>query len=74
MMEEELKIGRETIHKILLKDPRQHMTCARFVLHCLTNEQKALRLQELIQSVDDDNSLPDSITTDDTGVSNMIPE
>jgi hypothetical protein len=45
MIENELKISRETIHKILMEDIRKWKICTWFVPHCLTNEQKALRLQ-----------------------------
>jgi hypothetical protein len=45
------------------------------VMHCFTDEKKALRLQacqEFIQSVDGDNSLLDS--TVETWFSSMIPK
>jgi hypothetical protein len=57
MMEEELEINRETICKILVEDHGKRKIC-------LTDEQKALRLQacqEFILSVDDDCSLLDSV-------------
>jgi hypothetical protein len=66
MMEEELEISRETICKILMEDVRKWKICTRSVPHCLTYEQKVLRLQacqEFIQSVDDDCSFLDSIVT-----------
>jgi hypothetical protein len=44
-MEEELEISRETIRRILVEDLGKLMICARFVPHCLTDEQKTLRLQ-----------------------------
>jgi hypothetical protein len=67
-MEEELEISRETIRKILMEDLGKRKICAGFVPHCLTDEQKALRLkscQEFIQPVDDDRSLLDSVVTGD---------
>jgi hypothetical protein len=51
MMEVELEISRETICKILMEDLRKQKTCARFVPHCLTNEQKALRLTASLSRV-----------------------
>jgi hypothetical protein len=63
MVEEELEISRETIRIILVEDLGKLKICARFVLHCLTDEKKALRLQacqEFIQSVDYDLTLLDS--------------
>jgi hypothetical protein len=44
MMEEELKISRETIYKSLIEDPGKWKICTRFIPHCLTNEQKAASL------------------------------
>jgi hypothetical protein len=64
MMEEELKISRETVHKILMEDLGKQKIYTRFVPHCLTTEQKAFRVQacqEFIQSVGDDHSLLDSV-------------
>jgi hypothetical protein len=64
MIEEELEIGREAIRKFLVEDLGKRKICARFVPHCWTDEQKALRLQacqECIQSVDDNPSLLDSL-------------
>jgi histone-lysine N-methyltransferase SETMAR len=70
IIEEELEISRGTIRKTLLEDFRKRKICARFVPHCLTDEQKAVGLeayQEFIQSVDDDCSLHDSfVTVDET--------
>jgi hypothetical protein len=63
-IEEELEINRETVLRIFVGDLGKGKICARFVPHCLTNEQKALRLQacqEFIRSVDDDRSLLDSV-------------
>jgi hypothetical protein len=45
MMEEKLEISRETIRKISLDDLHKREICARFVLHCLSDEQKSLRLE-----------------------------
>jgi hypothetical protein len=62
MMEKKLKISKETICKILTKNLGKWKICARFVPYCLTNEQKALRLeacQEFTQSADDDCSFLD---------------
>jgi hypothetical protein len=44
-MEEELEISRETIFKILMEDLGKRKIWVTFVPHCLTDEQKALRLQ-----------------------------
>jgi hypothetical protein len=68
MMGEELEISRETICKMLTEDLEKWKICAMFVQHCLTNEQKAFRLQacqEFIQSVDYDHSLLDSVVMGD---------
>jgi hypothetical protein len=68
MMEDDLKISRETISKILVEDLTKWKICARFVSHCLTDKTKALKLQdcqEFIQSVDDEHSLLDSTVTGD---------
>jgi hypothetical protein len=68
MMEEKLEISRETILKILVEDLGKRKICARFVPYCLTEKQKALRLQtsqEFIQYLYDDRSLLDSIVTGD---------
>jgi hypothetical protein len=64
MMEMELHISRETIRKILMEDLGKRKICPRFVPHCLTDEQKALRLQacqEFVRSVNDHRSLLDSV-------------
>jgi hypothetical protein len=45
MMEEELEVCRETIHKILVENLGERKICAGFIRHSLTDEQKALRLQ-----------------------------
>jgi hypothetical protein len=69
LMEEELKISRETVHKILVKDLQKWKNYTRFVQHCLTNEQKALRwqaCQEFIQSVHDLSLLVSVVTGDET--------
>jgi hypothetical protein len=66
MLEEELEISRETLVEDVGK--QKSVTCAGFVPHCLTDEQKAIRLQacqDFIQSMNDDGSLLDSIVTDD---------
>jgi hypothetical protein len=39
MMEEELKINRETIHKIVVEDIGKRKTFTRFVPHCLIYEE-----------------------------------
>jgi hypothetical protein len=68
LMDEKLEIIRETVRKILVKDLGKRKICARFVQHCLTNEQKALRwqaCQEFIQSVQDDLPLLVSVITGD---------
>jgi hypothetical protein len=68
MMEEELEISKETIRVILVEDLGKREICAKVVLHCLADEQKALRLharQEFIPSVDDDLSLLKSVVTGD---------
>jgi hypothetical protein len=60
VMENELKISRETIRKILVEDGGKRKICAGLVPHSLTDERKALMLQasqECIQFVDDDRSL-----------------
>jgi hypothetical protein len=78
IIEEELKIGRETTGKILVEHLRKLKICARFVPCCLTAEQKALTIkafQEFIQFVDDDYSLFDStLMGDENGVFSMIPK
>jgi hypothetical protein len=64
MMEEILEISRETIHKTLVEGLRKQKICTRFIPHCSTDEQKALRLQAcqgFIQSLDDDRPLLDSL-------------
>jgi hypothetical protein len=66
--EEELEIGRERIRKILVEDFGKRKVCARFVPHSLMDEQKVLKLQacqEVIQSVDEDLSLLDSVVSAD---------
>jgi hypothetical protein len=68
MMEEELEISRETIRKILLENLGKRKISARFVPHCLADEQKTLRLQASqgpIRFVYDDRSLLDSTVTGD---------
>jgi hypothetical protein len=68
MMEEELKISRKRICRILVEDLGKWKICVRFVLHCLAEEQKALRLQasqEFIQSENDDHPLLGSIVMGD---------
>jgi hypothetical protein len=67
-MEEELEIRREIIRKLLVENFEERKICARSVPLCLTDEQKALRLQtsqEFIQSGDENRSLLDSVVTDD---------
>jgi transposase len=44
MMGEELEIIRETIRRILMEDLVKRNICARFVPHCLTDEQNDLKL------------------------------
>jgi hypothetical protein len=66
----EAEISRETIRRILVEDVGKQKSAiyARFVPHCLAEEQKALRLQVcqgFIQSMNDHRSLLDSIVTDD---------
>jgi hypothetical protein len=68
-MENELEISRETIRKIIVEDIGKLEICARFVLHCLPNVQKAVRLQafqEFIQSVFDRSLLDFLVTGDET--------
>jgi hypothetical protein len=45
MMEEVIKVNRETICGTLVENLWKRKVCTRFVLHCLTDEQKDLRLQ-----------------------------
>jgi hypothetical protein len=57
MTAKELEISRETIRKILVEALKIRKICAGFVPHCLTEEQKAVRLQacqEFIWCVEDD--------------------
>jgi hypothetical protein len=57
MTEEEFETFGETIRIILVEDFGKREICARFVQHCLADEQKVLRLpacQEFIPSVDED--------------------
>jgi hypothetical protein len=68
MVEVKFEICWETIWKILLEDIGKLKICIRFFPHCLTDEQKALRLQacqEFIQFVDDDHALLDSVVMAD---------
>jgi hypothetical protein len=68
MMEEELEISKETIHKILVEGLGRREFCGRFVPHCWPEEQKAILLQacqDFLQSVDDYRSLLDSVVTGD---------
>jgi hypothetical protein len=68
MMEEILKISRETVHKILVEGLGKQKISTRFIPHCLANEQKALRLQAcqvFIRSLDDDRPLLDSVVKSD---------
>jgi hypothetical protein len=64
--EEELKISRETIRKVSVENLGKRDFSARFVPQCLSGEHKVLRLrtfQGFTQSVDDDDSLLDSVVT-----------
>jgi hypothetical protein len=68
ILEEELETSRETVRSILVGDLGKRKMCSRFVMPCLTDKQKAGRLQvcqEFMQSVYDDRSLLDSIVTGD---------
>jgi hypothetical protein len=68
VIEEELELSTETIRRNLVKYLGKWKICTRFVPHCLTNDQKALKwpaCQEFIQSVHDDLSLLVSVVTGD---------
>jgi hypothetical protein len=68
MMEEELEVSRETTREVFVEDLGKQKICSKFVPHCLTNEQKVLRLQacqEFIQFVNDDCSLLGSLVMGD---------
>jgi hypothetical protein len=64
MIQEILQISREIIDKILVEGLGKQKICTRYIPHCLTDEQKALRLQVcqgFIQSLNDDHPLLDSV-------------
>jgi hypothetical protein len=51
MMEEELDVSRETLHRVLVGDFGKQKFSTLFILHCLTDEQKALRLKACQQFI-----------------------
>jgi hypothetical protein len=67
IMEEEVKISRERVHRILVDDMRKLMICARFLLHCLTEERRPsdCKLVKSLFSLDDSRPLLEPVVKGD---------
>jgi transposase len=78
MMSDELNINKKTIRQILHEDLRKRKTCAKFIPHSLTDEQKQRRLtscQDFLQTCQDNLSFLDCILTgDESWVFQHAPE
>ena len=68
LMAEELGISKDTVHTIVHEDLGKRKICSQFVLHKLTDEQKAKRIETsgaFITTCDQDPSFLQTIVTGD---------
>lgn len=68
MLASELNIDKEVVRQILTQDLGKRKVCAKFVPHCLSDDQKQVRMDtcgELIVNADADLAFLDSIVTGD---------